>query len=136
MNINLLVGTALLLTTTLSAQWVQVAPTASPAGRGGHGMTYDPNTGGVLMFGGDTFGFPSGATNQTWRYDGSTWSQLTPAVSPPASAGVELVYDSNRGVFVTYGSLNTSPFGGPSADRTWEFDGTTWTHVFPVTTPG
>lgn len=126
----------LLVTSTLSAQWTQRAPAASPTGRGGHGMAYDSSNGTILVFGGDTFGFPTGASNQTWRYNGTTWTQLTPATSPPASAGVEMVYDVVRGVFVTYGSMNTGFFGGPSADRTWEFNGTTWTQVFPVTTPG
>lgn len=137
MKNRLLAGSVLLLASaSLTAQWDLITPAASPVGRGAQGMCFDPTTGGVLMFGGDTFGFPSGASNQTWSYDGSTWTQRTPAVSPPASVGVHLVYDSNRGVFVTYGSLNTSLFGGASADRTWEYDGTNWTQVFPVHTPG
>ena len=137
MNTHVLQTTALLLAaTTASAQWQQITPTLSPSGRGGHGMTFDPINGGVLIFGGDTLGFPVGAVNQTWSYNGTTWAQLSPATSPPASAGIELVFDFNRGVFVTYGSLNTSPFGGASADRTWEYNGTTWTQIFPVTTPG
>jgi hypothetical protein len=137
MNHTLLTGSALLLlATSLTAQWGQVVPTAAPAGRGGHGMTLDPTTGNVLVFGGDTLGFPVGASSETWSYDGTTWTLLAPAQSPPASVGVELVHDPVRGVFVTYGSVNTSFFGGASADRTWEFDGTTWTQVFPVHTPG
>jgi hypothetical protein len=47
-----------------------------------------------------------------------------------------MVHDPVRGVTVMYGGLNTSFFGGPSVDQTWEFDGTTWTRIFPVTTPG
>ena len=94
-------------------------------------MAYDPMTGHVLMFGGDTGAFPSPASNQTWSYDGSTWTQLNPLTSPTGKLGIQLVFDSNRGVFVMYGSSNTSAFGGASVNQTWEFDGTTWTQVFP-----
>jgi hypothetical protein len=130
------VTTALLLASTATAQWELLTPATSPVGRAGQGMAYDPATGNVIMFGGTTLQGISGATNQTWTWNGTTWTQLQPATSPPNSVGIELVHDSLRGVFVTFGSANTSAFGGASANRTWEFDGTTWTQVFPAATPG
>ena len=89
-------------------------------------MAYDPVTGHVLMFGGDTGAFPNPSTNQTWRYDGVTWTQLAPTASPTGKLGIQLVHDSNRGVFVMYGGSNTSAFGGASVNQTWEFDGAQW----------
>ena len=138
MKIHTFAG-ALALSASLTAQWQETTPASSPAGRAGHGMACDPSSGDVVVFGGDTFAFPAGPTNQTWRYDGATWTNANPATSPPASVGVSLVYDSNRAVFVTYGSLSTSFFGGPSADRTWEYDPLTnaWSeNVLLTTTPG
>jgi hypothetical protein len=127
-------GVALtLLSSSLSAQWNQATPATSPSARAGSGMTYDTNLGAMLLFGGGG-GFST--YNETWSFDGTTWTQLTPAASPSGTLGTELVHDVVRGVTVMYGSLNTSPFGGPSVDETWEFDGTTWTQVFPTTTPG
>jgi hypothetical protein len=138
MKTLILATTTLALATTASAQWAQLSPATSPVGRGTHGMAYNPFTGGALVYGGDTFGFPSGASNETWSFDGSTWTNLMPAGGVPAAVGVRMVYDSARGVFVTYGSLATGFFGGPSVDATWEYDpiGNAWTQVFPVTTPG
>src|SRR5262245_57392954 len=82
MNQHILGTTALLLAAaTASAQWHQAAPSASPTARGAAGMAYDPTSGNVLMFGGDTGAFPSPASNQTWSYNGSTWTQLTPTAS-------------------------------------------------------
>lgn len=134
MNTQSLGAIALLLAAaTASAQWQQTTPAVSPSARSGHGMTFNPLSGNVLLFGGST-GFTS--SNQTWSYNGSTWTQLTPTASPTAKAGIELVYDAARGVVVMYGGVNTSPFGGASVDQTWEFNGTTWTQAFPVTTPG
>ena len=100
MNTRLPGAIALLLASSLSAQWTETTPAGSPAGRGTHGMAFDPTTGTTVMFGGDTLGFPTGASNQTWSYDGNSWTQLAPASAPPASAGIRMVYDFNRGVFV------------------------------------
>ena len=126
----------LLLAATAAAQWQQATPIASPAGRSAAGMTWNPTTSALLMFGGDTGAFPNGASNETWSYDGSTWTLLTPTASPNPVVGVELVHDPVRGVFVFYGSLSTSFFGGPSIDQTWEYDGTTWTQITTVNSPG
>ena len=120
---------------SLPAQWAQANPATSPGPRAAAGMATDA-AGNLILFGGDTGGFPSPATNQTWRYDDTTWTQLSPTTSPTPKLGITLVYDTNRGVFVSYGSLNTSIFGGASVDQTWEFNGTTWTQVTPTTTPG
>jgi hypothetical protein len=122
-----------LATASLSAQWAQAAPATSPAARFGASMAYDPAAGRLVMFGGST---GVGSLNQTWAYDGTTWTQLTPTTSPTGKVGMELVYDSLRGVTVMFGSMNTSPFGGASVNQTWEFNGTTWTQIFPAATPG
>jgi hypothetical protein len=134
MNRHSLGALALLLAAaTATAQWQQLTPATSPQALAGHGMTQHPVTGNLMLFGGAA-GFSS--SNQTWSFNGSTWTQLTPTVSPSAKVGIELVHDLGRGVVVMYGGVNTSFFGGPSVDQTWEFDGTTWTQVFPTTTPG
>jgi hypothetical protein len=117
-----------------SAQWLHVTPSASPSIRSESAMSFEPTLGAVLLFGGvPSFGSPFG---DTWSYDGSTWTHLAPATSPGGRGQAGMVYDSNRGVTVLYGGGNTSFFGGPSIDQTWEFDGTTWTHIVPNTTPG
>lgn len=134
MNTRTIPLAVLLTAATASAQWQQITPTTGAGNLAAAGMTFDPVSGNVLMFGGDNGTFTP--SNKTWSYNGTTWTQLAPAVSPTAKVGIELVYDANRGVFVMYGSMNTSPFGGSSVDQTWEFDGASWTQVFPTTTPG
>ncbi|MCA8963807.1 MAG: hypothetical protein H6838_18890 [Planctomycetes bacterium] len=117
----------------LAAQWNQASPATSPSARSGHALCYDSTGNRALLFGGSA-GFST--SNETWSFDGSNWTQLSPIASPTGKTGMELVHDPIRGVTVMYGSMSTSFFGGPSVDETWEFDGTTWTQVFPVTTPG
>ena len=118
---------------SLSAQWNLAAPAASPTARSGASMVFDPIAGRAVLFGGTT-GFST--SNQTWAYDGTTWTQLTPTTSPTGKTGMQLVYDAGRGVIVMFGSNNTSPFGGASVNQHWEFNGTTWTQIFPAATPG
>ena len=131
-----IVSATLLLAATTTAQWATITPTTSPLGRGGMAMAYNPGTGNTIMFGGDTLGFPAGTVNETWSYDGSDWTLLTPTASPAARAGIKIAYDVAGGVMVMYGGGPPGFFGGPATDETWTFDGTTWTQVFPTTTPG
>ena len=126
----------LLLAATTTAQWATITPTTSPSGRGAFGMAYNPGTGNTIMFGGDTLGFPAGTVNETWSYNASGWTQLSPTASPGATAGIDLAYGVNSGVMVMYGGTPPGFFGGPALDETWTFDGTTWTQVFPTNTPG
>jgi hypothetical protein len=119
--------------TAADAQWQQAQPSASPSVRAEVAMTSFPGIG-VLLFGGSpAFGSPFA---DTWRYNGSTWTQLAPTASPTGRARAGIVYDNFRGVAVMYGGGNTSFFGGPSIDQTWEFDGTTWSQITTTSTPG
>lgn len=119
---------------TLSAQWVPLSPTTPPGARAGAGMASDPSTNSLLLFGG--VGGPSGFTlfNDTWRFDGTTWTQLFPATSPTAKFYTDLVHDSARGVYVMYGGNAT--YTTPGTNQTWEFDGVDWTQRFPAANPG
>jgi hypothetical protein len=91
-------------------------------------MTFDPNVGGALMFGGGT---PFN-TAETWTYDGTTWTQLAPATSPTARFGAQLAYDLNRGVSVLVGGWTSNLSIGTPSNQTWEFDGSTWTLAAPT----
>ena len=54
----------------------------SPSARISASMAYDPATGDVVLFGGTAADFdPLG---DTWTWNGTTWTQQSPATSPPA----------------------------------------------------
>ena len=124
-----------LLTVTLTAQWAQVTPVVEPSARGDVAMCDFPATGGVLLFGGNTLTFPNAQSDETWGYDGTTWTNLAPATTPLAAGGARLVHDSTRGVAVLFGGLGNSPISPPVYNRTWEFNGVDWTDVTPVPSP-
>lgn len=116
---------------SLTAQWTQVNPTVQPTARAGHAMAANPVADSILLFGG-VGGLSS--YNQTWSYNGTNWTQLFPANSPPYRFYTGLVYDLTRGVYVMYGGNAT--YTSQGNNQTWEFDGTTWTQRFPATNPG
>jgi hypothetical protein len=70
-----------------STGWKQLTPAVSPPPLQGASMAYDPTTETVVLFGGN-FDHIAGSgwtdSNQTWTWDGATWTQQFPPVSPPA----------------------------------------------------
>lgn len=55
--------------------WTQAAPATSPSARKGAQMCWDSQSGKVLMFGGFSAA-DNYASNHTWSWDGTTWTQL------------------------------------------------------------
>jgi hypothetical protein len=96
-------------------------------------MAYDSRRGVVVLFGGgDNPNMPIGL-NDTWEWNGVTWTQRTPVTMPPGRVYHALAYDSTRGVTVLFGGLS-GVTGGVTAD-TWEWDGANWAVRTPTTSP-
>ena len=60
-----------------------------------------------------------------------TWTQASPATSPPARNGATMAYDPATGNMVLFGGYTGSSY---LAD-TWTWNGTTWTQASPATRP-
>jgi hypothetical protein len=113
--------------------WTQQSPATSPSGGSGASMAYDAGTGQLVLFGGydpPGLGGP-GFLNDTWTWDGTTWTQLHPATSPPARAFASMAYDAGTGQLVLFGGGIT----GTGLEDTWTWDGTTWTQQSPASSP-
>jgi hypothetical protein len=85
----------------------------------GMGMTYDGVRGRVVLFGGTTLTHNLG---DTWTWDGTTWTEQNPAVSPSARWAMGMSYDAASSEALLFGG---SGVGGVLGD-TWTWDGTTW----------
>ena len=85
-------------------------------------MSYDGTN--VMLFGGQGGSALTGVLGDTWLWNGTTWSQATPATSPFARYKAESAYLSGTGVVL---------FGGQSLLgkllETWIWNGTTWSLV-------
>jgi hypothetical protein len=109
--------------------WTKRTPAHSPSPRFGMGMAYDAARGEAVLFGG--FGKPGSALfGDTWTWDGTDWTQRTPAHSPPRRDFLGMAYDAARGQVVLFGG-----FAGPPAGDTWTWDGTDWTQRTPAHSP-
>ncbi|MBN1607496.1 MAG: hypothetical protein JW940_12735 [Polyangiaceae bacterium] len=108
--------------------WTQCTPATSPPKRHSHAMAYDAARKRVILFGGVQLSTPY-ILADTWEWDGNTWLQRTPAVSPPARFGHAMAYDSARQHTVLFAGVRGT------ADDTWAWDGNIWSQHSPVTRP-
>src|SRR5437016_1944620 len=115
--------------------WFQLSPASSPSPRDGPGMAYDAATGTVVLFAGSTVPFGSGDVNDTWIWDGKTWTQVTPPLSPGGRRfeTTGMVYDAATRSVVLFGGTHDVTL---LAD-TWTWNGRTrtWTQHSPAASP-
>src|SRR5437773_2395211 len=106
-----LCGSVLLLlmlgSVPLAAQelnWVLKSPASSPpAPRLYSAMAYDAAHGQVVLFGGYSCTLVCGPANDTWVWDGTNWTQKSPANSPPVRAYHTMAYDAARARVTLFG---------------------------------
>lgn len=97
-----------------------VTPTPVPRGpvsTFGFAVSDDPAAHEVVLFGGvDSY-------DQTWVWDGATWSLMKPGISPPGRFNAAAAYDPLAGVVMLFGGRLQD--GDLTAD-TWAWNGQTW----------
>lgn len=94
-------------------------------------MTYDPIGARIVLFGGRTG--TTASSSQTWAYDGTTWTLLTPSTSPGQRGNAALAPLPARGGILLFGgwNWNTSSY---LAD-TWLLVGDEWYSLAPSPSP-
>jgi hypothetical protein len=93
-------------------------------------MAFDPATGQLLLFGGSSD--PGTVLNDTWVWNGRTWSRLAPATSPPARTGSDLAYDAASRQLLLFGGADAA---GEYLNDTWSWNGSNWVLLNPATSP-
>ena len=105
------------------SNWTERHSPTWPPTRFDAGLTVDARSR-VLLFGGNRGqGGPRNARNDTWIWNGTAWSQLSPP-SKPQGGPARMAYDEARRQVVLF-----------EFDGTWTWDGTTWTQQHPSETP-
>ena len=89
-------------------------------------MAYDAANGTVVLFG----GYNGGQLGDTWTWNGSTWTQQSPAHSPAARSSSVMAYDAATQTVVLF-----SGSGGTNPNDTWTWNGTDWTQQAPAHSP-
>jgi hypothetical protein len=114
--------------------WTNLTDIRTPTGRGTAGMTFDPRSGQVYVFGGYRRA-PCGATDfrDTLAYDvrSGDWSFLTPASSPAPRCLSSIVRDPASGRMWMVGGLN------PASRELWVYDplSNEWAQAGPKVLP-
>jgi hypothetical protein len=93
--------------------------TSGPPARYGHAMSYDSQRGVTVLFGGAAS--PGGTQNDTWEWDGVSWTQVATS-GPVARSGHAMAYDDARQRTLLFGGQDAV---GPRSD-TWLWDGASW----------
>ena len=91
-------------------------------------LAYDRGNSQVVLFG----GYYIGALNDTWVWDGMTWTQKLPASSPQGRISHAMAFDTARGKTVLFGGINDAEV---SLNDTWLWDGVNWTEASPAHRP-
>ncbi len=110
---------------TLQPGWSQLNPTTSPDARSSSATAYDAQYEQVVLFGGQKY-YLSGALNDTWLWNGSTWSLASPLTSPSARSGSAMADDEISGNVVLFGGVDS---GGTVLADTWLWNGSNWSKL-------
>jgi hypothetical protein len=102
-------------------RWARLWPaasqnTASPPYKLLPAVGWDPVSGRLILFGGIRPLSPTQAPNDTWAWDGTTWSKLSPTIAPPANDGGQAIaLDPTNGRLLMLDGA-----------QTWSWDGANW----------
>ncbi len=114
--------------------WIQAHPAHSPSPRRGAAMAFDSGRNRAVMFGGaDTNG--AGRFAETWEWDGTDWTLMTPAVSPYPRLWESLAFDPVRNRTILFGGDHFQPYELSDTNDTWEWDGSQWTRDWTAAAP-
>jgi hypothetical protein len=115
------------------SDWTEIPPPTSPIFRYQAGYAYDGARRRVVLFGGDNCDECPGAFNDTWTWDGVTWTQQHPLHQPRPRNALGMAYDADRRLIIMFGGLLQG--GSPPLNDTWAWDGHVWRHLNPLSSP-
>ncbi len=109
------------------SNWTQLTPSGgTPGMRYGAEVAVDPQTNKLLLFGGMRVDTNAGIQTQvyaadTWQWDGTAWTKLSPSVVPPGRENARLTFDPIRNELVMF-----SGFAGRYFADTWGYTNGVW----------
>jgi len=116
----------------IAQSWTQAPTPTRPTARRSGAMAFDGTANRLILHGGLE---PSsgGLLDETWSYNGTAWTQLTPSSSMAGRWGHRMVRDTLRNRLVTFGGR--SPGVNTPANDTFFWSGTGWLPIVSPTLP-
>lgn len=113
--------------------WTKKTPAHSPPPYAAVQMAYDAARKQIVIFGASPAigGVP---TDATWIWNGTDWTEASPAHRPSARFANSLTYDAARAKIVCFGGTDNVS-ATKAKDDTWTWDGTDWTLEAPAAKP-
>ncbi|EQD53750.1 hypothetical protein B1A_12262, partial [mine drainage metagenome] len=121
---------------TSSTGWAALSPATSPSGRSAYSMAYYTPGNYLLLFGGQN---GAGSLNDTWTWNGTTWTQINISVNPSLDVNSTVLYNSATSQLYTFGNTTANTFdsflfstisqggvggtGGAVSTSTWGYQG-------------
>jgi hypothetical protein len=110
------------------SRWRQLNPATSPPGRTFPAMAFDKGSQRVLLYGGGAANSDP-PRNDTWTWDGTTWTELHATATPPLVGEARMVYDPDLPGIV----LVSQAAGGDAYVTTWTWTGSNWSQLKAAT---
>jgi hypothetical protein len=120
------------------SNWTQQSSTLSPPPRYSSAMTYNSDTGQVLLYGGCILDSCDTVSADLWSWDGASWSLVNAVSSPGPRYAGQLAYDPVHKTTLLFSGATPQLNGFVTiADPsdTWTFDGSTWSQQSPTSSP-
>jgi hypothetical protein len=107
--------------------WQQVGIPSGLTKRRGSVLAFDEIRGVFILFGGygQRQDLTTGPLNDTWEFDGATWTRIATPVAPPAREGAGLSFMLGQDVCILHGGSGALGVLGD----TWAWNGIAWTQV-------
>jgi len=118
---------------TETPRWREIVDATSPSPRVEAAAAWDPDRGRAILFGGVGAGIQ--IRSDTWLWDGSEWSLVTPSPSPPGLGGHAMAADL-AGNVVMVGGYTQFNAGYVTPAITWVWDGASWSELVGASPPG
>jgi hypothetical protein len=106
------------------SNWTREHPHPEPDKRSFMGMTRDPLSNEVVLYGGVQDFLGGAIFGDTWKWDGSNWTEVRLDVRPPKRDGMAMAYSPALDQVVMFGG---TAYGAAWYDDTWIWDGSAWT---------
>jgi hypothetical protein len=110
--------------------WTRRTPVHAPSPRWEMGMAYDAAHDEVVLFGGTPDNYDGEYFGDTWTWDGTDWTQRTPAHAPSPRYNFAMASDGTHGQVLLFGGVD-----GSFRNDTWAWNGTDWTEQTPEHAP-
>lgn len=112
--------------------WTNVVTAAAPPARWGAGMAYDAPRQRMVLHGGATSASNYPQPDDTWLFDGTTWSNASVTPRPPSRLFPTLFFNAS----IAEVELLGGEFGAPKLADEWHWNGVRWQQRVLAPDPG